>query len=40
MLPHAAVYRAEPAARCAFHVHHAGLWEALRDVAPTTGAWG
>lgn len=37
-LSHAAVYRALPAARAVFHVHHAALWRALLGRVPTTGA--
>jgi L-ribulose-5-phosphate 4-epimerase len=35
-LTHAAVYAADPQARCVLHVHHAGHWERLLHRAPTT----
>ena len=35
-LTHAAVYEADPAVGAVVHVHHLGLWETLRCVAPTT----
>jgi L-ribulose-5-phosphate 4-epimerase len=35
-LTHAAVYAAQPEARCVLHVHHAGHWERLLHRAPTT----
>ena len=35
-LSHAAVYRADPAARAAIHVHHLGMWERLLPQGPAT----
>jgi L-ribulose-5-phosphate 4-epimerase len=35
-LSHAAVYDCDPAVRAVIHVHHAGMWLRLRDLAPTT----
>lgn len=35
-LSHTAVYAADPSAGAVIHVHHLGLWDALRGVLPTT----
>jgi L-ribulose-5-phosphate 4-epimerase len=35
-LSHAAAYVSDPTAQAVIHVHHLGLWTALRDCIPTT----
>ena len=35
-MTHGVLYRAAPAIRAVVHVHHLGLWKALRDVFPTS----